>query len=158
MIATLEPANDKAAACWDSNGNGVQDAAEDRNGDGIFDVQDCVVSDMADNVTLRCTDSVVDMMASVADELFLELSEARANQVRYTFISRSGTADIMATIRGALEQYQWEFARALSGFNRNSNRTQHLYECREDASSLTVTIEPIGRSFRYTLVLERTSN
>ncbi len=28
-------------ACWDSNGNGIAEASEDINGDGIFDALDC---------------------------------------------------------------------------------------------------------------------
>lgn len=28
--------------CWDTNGNGINDAFEDTNGDGVFDVNDCV--------------------------------------------------------------------------------------------------------------------
>lgn len=29
-------------ACWDTNGNGLADAAEDRNGDSVWDAADCV--------------------------------------------------------------------------------------------------------------------
>ena len=32
---------DDGLACWDLNGNGVGDPAEDINGDGLFDAADC---------------------------------------------------------------------------------------------------------------------
>ena len=35
------PSNNPYDQCWDLNGNGYQDAAEDINGDGICDVFDC---------------------------------------------------------------------------------------------------------------------
>ena len=34
--------------CWDSNGNGIDDPAEDANGDGVWDARDCRGADGVD--------------------------------------------------------------------------------------------------------------
>lgn len=159
-VAPVGPTGAAGLPCWDTNGNGIADAEEDLNGDGVVDMQDCIVDDtsVVEPAVASCTGDLVTMMSGAVDELMLELNHARSHQVHYTFIARDGTDDIMATIRASLEQYNWVFARALPRASRDSNQIQERYECAEDGSNLTVTIEPIGRSFLYDLWLERSSN
>jgi len=42
-------------SCWDINGNGIQDASEDSNTDGVFDARDCVGSVDLSSILLRLT-------------------------------------------------------------------------------------------------------
>lgn len=54
-------------SCWDSNGNGLADAAEDINGDGSIDVSDCVVQFQAPVAQVEETTEVVQDVTEVTE-------------------------------------------------------------------------------------------
>ena len=57
-------------ACWDTNGNGVADAAEDRNGDSVWDAADCA-GDAGDAGApgLSCWDTNANGIGDPAEDL-----------------------------------------------------------------------------------------
>lgn len=53
------PQGDPGLACWDTNGNGVQDSSEDTNGDGVWDAADCQGSGAADGTSENIANTLV---------------------------------------------------------------------------------------------------
>ena len=62
----MGPKGDPGLACWDINGDGIQDSAEDINLDGVWDAQDCKGAQGERGSGLSCANQFV-LQAAVPD-------------------------------------------------------------------------------------------
>ncbi len=63
------PAGSNGINCWDTNMNGNNDINEDTNGDGAFDVFDCLGGGTGDNLGNHCATQFLDMKMNKIENL-----------------------------------------------------------------------------------------